>query len=327
MGVALIVASTLLMAIPLAGATGALVLRSGSGTSAASSAEAASAFCGVGTTPHYPAYDPVNHDVYVPNVNSDNVTVLSGCKVVATVGLPSGSGPWAAAFDPVNDYIYVTDVEGNSVSVISGKSLVTTFSDPSFDEPNAIAFEPDVFSMVVANSGTDTISYLDIDTFGVSQVVTVGDNPDGLQWVAGDLFVASYGSASLSIVNEGAVRGTVPVGTQPEGIAFDWATQTLDVVNYGSDNVTAFCLSCIGGFTGTSIPVGSHPTGIVWDQSKLEVYVADQGSSYISVIKGYSVVRTIEGTSGTGLTGLAYDDATDMVYATAINTNEVFEYS
>ena len=329
----LIAVSTMLMVVPIAGETGwlgASAVRAGVVVEPLVTTPHAS--CVVGTSPHYDAYDPVNHDVYVPNVNSGNVTVLNAaCKVVATVTLGVGTGPWAAAFDPVNNYVYVTDLSINKVSVISGTSLVTTISDPSFVSPAGIAYEPALFEIVVANSGSDTISYLYPNSFTVFQVVTVGSNPTALLPFSlgseAGIFVANAGGNSVSVVSDYTVSGqTIPVGITPEAMAFDPADQTLYVANYGSNNVTTFDFEVIGGDK-ASIPVVSHPTGIVWDQSKLEVYVADQGSSKISVIQGISVVRTITGPSGTGFTGLAYDDATDFVYVTAISTDQVFEYS
>jgi hypothetical protein len=66
--------------------------------------------CTVGKQPGFPGYDPVNHEMYIPNSLSSNITVFKGtCTKVGTIKLPSGSFPLQAAFDPQNNHMYVTD--------------------------------------------------------------------------------------------------------------------------------------------------------------------------------------------------------------------------
>src|SRR2546427_1093821 len=63
------------------------------------------------------AYDSGNGYVYVANAGSDNVSVISGTTVVATV--PVGDDPIGVAYDSGNGYVYVTNDNSNNVSVIS----------------------------------------------------------------------------------------------------------------------------------------------------------------------------------------------------------------
>src|SRR5580658_7499950 len=99
-----------------------------SGTVAApSTATSTPTACTVGKQPGYPAYDPVNHEMYIPNSLSSNITVLKGtCTKVATITLPAGSFPLQAAFDPQNNHIYVTDNLLNQVYDIAGTKIVAT---------------------------------------------------------------------------------------------------------------------------------------------------------------------------------------------------------
>jgi len=317
------------MAVPIVGATGMSAERGGGGGALRAGPATEDPPCAtVGTSPHYPAYDPINHDVYVPNLNSNNVSVLKGCKVVATVTLFVGAGPWAAAYDPVNNYVYVTDLSSNALSVLSGTSVVATISCTCFDKPSGILFQPDEFVMLIANAGSDTYS----EVSGLSVVsgfgsVTVGSNPVAFVWYVDygitHLFVADSGSDDFTSISS-LGTASIPVGTTPEAMTYDWADQTVYIANYGSDNVTAWYVNYL---MVTNIPVGSHPTGIAYDPATQEVFVADQGSSEISVIRGDSVVGTIVGPAGTGFTGLVYNEQTDLVDVTAISTDQVYAYS
>lgn len=71
----------------------------------------------VGTDPVYMIADPVNCMVYVANEGSNNVSVISGSSVVATISV--GNSPVFLVFDPANDYIYVANYGSGTVSVIN----------------------------------------------------------------------------------------------------------------------------------------------------------------------------------------------------------------
>ena len=80
-GLSVIGAALVMSLLPVAGVEGQVVA-------------AAPPHCSVGSEPWQPGYDPVSHEVYVPNFDSSSVTVLKGtCTVAATIKLPSGSFP------------------------------------------------------------------------------------------------------------------------------------------------------------------------------------------------------------------------------------------
>ncbi|MCL4324933.1 MAG: hypothetical protein M1144_05680, partial [Candidatus Thermoplasmatota archaeon] len=60
-----------------------------------------------GSSPWGVAYDSGNGYVYVANYGSNNVSVLSGAKVVASV--PVGTSPSGVGYDSANGYVYVTN--------------------------------------------------------------------------------------------------------------------------------------------------------------------------------------------------------------------------
>lgn len=60
--------------------------------------------CAVGSIPEYPGFDPVNHEIYVPNYGSGNVSVkTTQCKNAGSIALPSGAQPSGAIFQPIGD--------------------------------------------------------------------------------------------------------------------------------------------------------------------------------------------------------------------------------
>ena len=300
--------------------------------------------CAVGTDPHSDAYDPVNHDLYVPNSGSGNLTILTGgCKFVATVTFPTGSLPIAAAFDPTDNEVYVTDASLNQVYAISGHNLVGTIT--GFDGPWGIAFDPGIASeqpsgMAVANSGSDSLVVFagNPDGVGVELDLPTGKAPKDVVFDPADgrLVVTNSGSNNLTsyafaYTEEGESVSVlwIPVGTDPVGIAWDPIDGFDYVTNAGSNNVSIICDFCVGGGVPTSISVGSQPRSIVWDQATLSLYVVNYGSNNVSVINPIfdEVSRTIKGPSGSGLLGIDYDAATDKVFVTGYHSGLVYVYS
>jgi len=321
----------LLLTIPAIGATGGLASnapRSTTGPVPPTTHSVCKA--AAGTNPLFDAYDPVNHEVYVPNLNSASLTILNGtCKLVAKVTLPTGAYPAAAGFDPENNHVYVTDAALSQVYVFSGTRLVNTITSSTFNSPWGVAFDPAISNMAVANYGSDTVTFI----FGtsVSFTTTVGSGPYLFAYdlTFGRLLVTNFASANVTSMSGlfpflQTDNINIPVGTQPAGIAFDLANDYDYVANYGSNNVTI--IDSTGGHYG-SVTVGSHPFGVVWDQAKLSVYVANSGSNTVSVISGSSVARTIYGPSGSGLHGIAYDEATDQVFVSGYTNKEVYVYN
>ena len=98
------------------------------------------------------AYDSGNGEVYVADSGSNNVSVISGTTVVATVGVQGE--PTAGAYDSGNGDVYVGNYE-NSVSVISGTNLLATIFDNygAFDA----AYDSGNGEVYVANYGSNSM--------------------------------------------------------------------------------------------------------------------------------------------------------------------------
>jgi DNA-binding beta-propeller fold protein YncE len=325
----LLIASAVLMAIPFVGETRLAAPSGAHDALAPLPAVTPDTHCAVGSNPHFAAYDPVDHEVYVPNSGSSNRSILNGtCSVVATISFPSGAVTYAAGFDPTNHYVYVTDYGLNQVYFISGTKLVTTIRSASFDEPLGVAFDPGDAIMAVVNRGTDTVTLI----FGttVDFTITVGSGPVmfGYDPYYGRFLVSNFRSDNVTSLNATfpgaeACNMNIPVGTEPFGIAFDSADSQDYVANEGSNNVTVIFGN---GAQAGSVSVGTAPREAVWDQAKLAVCVTNYGSGNVSEIRGLHVVGTVTGPSGSEFLGSAYDEATDQLFVTGYNDGEVYVY-
>lgn len=290
------------------------------------------ATCGVGRAPWIPGYDPVTHEMYVPNTYTHNITVLSGtCTEVGTIGLVSGANPLEAAFDPGNNYMYVTDEALNEVYVISGLTIVATVSSALFNGPEGIAFDAGFLgppTMVVTNYGGNDLVAISGTT--VSGPTGVGTAPTFVSYDPSrdTLLVANFGSANLTILNATSpftsTHISASVGSGPTMIAFDPVGAVDYVANYLSSSVTI-----VGGFGVVYGTITGLKTawGVAWDQAALAVFVTGKTADKVWEISGGTVIKKISTPSGSNLEGIAYDDFNDKVYVANYGDNTVYVYS
>ena len=281
--------------------------------------------CATGSGPYYPAYDPVDHDVYVPNFDSGSISVFNGsCHLVGTVTLPSGASPEAAAFDPANNGVYVTDSGLDHIYVIRGLTISNTMSGPRITDPVSIVWDPGDAVMIVTNS------YAGDDVLVISGTTVIGTVPVGLfpQGLCYDPFynqvlVVNYGDDNVTILNGyeplGPALANLPVGFDPYYCAFDVADNSDYVTNFGDDNVSVITGQIVVG----SVNVGSLPMGIAWDQSNLRIYVVDYGSGDLSLISGMSVVKTVV-THVSAPEGIVLNEVTNMMYLDSFSNDKVY---
>jgi DNA-binding beta-propeller fold protein YncE len=279
--------------------------------------------CRVGHDPTIPAYDPVDHEVYVPNEGSGNITVIKGtCTVAATITLPRTSEPFAAAFDPATNCIYVTDVELNQVYVISGTSIRSTITG-GFDEPYGLGYDPAAGSLAVTNFAGNTVSFIDAgDT--VSQTVGVGAGPDAVDYDLpyNTLDVANGGSDNVTILNAHFPFdpvGNLAVGSDPQAVSYDPEDQEILVDNTGSNNVSVIS----GYYLPLTISGFNVPLDAAWSQAHLRMYVTNNGASgKIFEVNGSSIAKRISDVKGAD--GVTYDDNNNDIYVTEESQSEVY---
>jgi YVTN family beta-propeller protein len=104
---------------------------------------------------------------------------------------------------------------------------------------------------------------------------------------------AALSQTSLSVGVVSSLPTSIPVGTEPFGVAVDATTNRIYVTNYGSSTV-----SVIDAGTNTvitTISVGFAPIGVAVNSKTGRVYVTNLHSNTVSVIDGTTntVIATI----------------------------------
>lgn len=272
----------------------------------------------VGEGPNRAAYDPVNHDLYVPETGAQQVQVFNAKnKLVGTVPLPSESFPGQAAFDSQNDLIYVTGESSNDVYAISGTTLVATISSPLLNGPYGITFDPGDSVMGVVDQDGDNVSWI----LGTEVIANtpVGTEPSGIAYdpFYASILVTNQLSNNVTCINALYLDAyaSVTVGIEPSGVAYDPYDDLDYVANFGSANVSAVygdCYTVAGTISGLD-----GPDGVGFDQATLQMFITNTGNGKVSVVDTYSVVQTDTTSSTADPVDATYDAYNDDVYVGA----------
>jgi len=291
--------------------------------------------CFVGTSPAFPAYDPADGYIYVPNLSSGNVTVLKApCTVVATIGFPTGAEPYAAAFDPQDNYVYVTDGGLGQVYVLSGPESIATLNGGWFNDPAGITYDPAAAGMLVTNLGSSNVTWI-VGTSGIGNFAGTPQPPEAIgidpiyddavevTMPLADEFVAMTPNSPDYVLPSAFYYW--PTGSSPDQMAYDPAIPGMLFTNTDTHNVTVFYSGCP---CTVSVKVGKEPLGLCYSTVDQDMYVMNFGGDSVSEIDpGLTVAHTVSLGPGVDPYGCAYDDATGKVYVTGFDSNQVYVLS
>ena len=157
---------------------------------------------------HFPDVpDGYREFAYVSNGAANTVSVLDLVYLRQDRTLQVGPNPTGLAINPVRNEVYVVNsgspTQSGSITVIDSASNSVVATIPVHRLPYFISVEPSGHRAFVANSGSNTVSVLDLDRRREIAVAGTGEQP-GLARISADgrsLVVTNRGSNSVSIFN------------------------------------------------------------------------------------------------------------------------------
>ncbi|HUD01670.1 MAG TPA: YncE family protein [Rhabdochlamydiaceae bacterium] len=183
--------------------------------------------------------------------------------VVATI--PVGNSPAGIAVTPNNLFAYVANNNnagipgGDTVSVLNlrNNTVEQTISDSSFAEPYTVTINAAGTKAYVTNSGSTTVTILDLTTNTVTGTIGGFDGPTGLVTTPdgtkayvinyGGPIVGSGNGTTVSVVdlNTNVIVGTATVGLAPAALAITPDGAYVYVVSYVDGNPGTGTISII----------------------------------------------------------------------------------
>jgi DNA-binding beta-propeller fold protein YncE len=176
-------------------------------------------------------------------------TILSDREIDANINPTFLTNPRHFALDVV-----VNGVGSNAAdfTVVQTIDVSGGCSGTSTPQPGAVAIDEQRNFAVVANSGCNDISIIDLTPGALTPViksVAVGKSPAGIAVIPrlGFAVVANNGDGTASIVNLDTKTAVAPVtiGTSPLGVAIDQDTGAAVIANNGSNTVSLIDLTVL----------------------------------------------------------------------------------
>ncbi len=201
----------------------------------------------------------------------------------------------------------------NPVGIIYGTALNSTQLNASASVPGTFSYTPS--SGTVLSSGTQTL-HVDFAPIDTANYTTASKNVtiDVLKAYA---YITNFNSGTVSVIDtaNNSVIATVPVGTNPWGVAVSPDGIKVYVTNVGSNSISVIdtanntVIATLSGFNG--------PYGIAVNREGTRVYVANMNSNTVSVIDmtTNTIIATVSGLSNP--VGVAVNPAGTRAYVTS----------
>lgn len=247
---------------------------------------------------------------YVPNLNSDNVSVVNLVTntLITTISLPVGSMPYGSVVnnEAIATKAYITNSGNGTVSVIDTILNEVIAIIPVGNNPRPIAINEAGTFVYVGNFDDDSISVIDTLTNTVVETLNGISSPAGLVTNSSApntfLYVTNFDDDTVTVLDITAPLPVVfglpiGVGTNPIGIDIDvpnrgGLSRFIYIANFGSDTVTVINVTnplLPVFFTTISVGIQSQPFGVgafssPGGSSNEYIFITNSGSSTISQI-------------------------------------------
>ncbi|MEQ9086404.1 MAG: InlB B-repeat-containing protein [Pontimonas sp.] len=259
-----------------------------------------------------------------------------GAILVFSIGLPAyaahvsrvaeletGSTPVAVAVSPLGDQVYVVNNLDDSVSIFSSDAIQAAIdSDPLScggapgaaipcvldleldveDAPVAVAFVPNGTYAYVANSGSNSVSVIDVAEQKVAAKVTVGDLPSDLAITPDGnyVFVPNKTSGTISVIatadvvavanpaspGELSASTTVTGFAAADRVAISPSGESIVIGRFAARSASAISISDVEAVLGTSAAVSSLGT-IDFDGNTLSGAVFSPDGAHLFTLAQY----------------------------------------
>lgn len=190
------------------------------------------------------------------------------------IPVPSGGEVWTSASG-----------SPGAVIVLDAETLAENDRIAVGDDPAEITFSPDGTLAFVCNTGSGSVSVIDVGSKTVSATLPVGTTPVGA-WPGGDgnMYVDNEGSRSISVISPAtmAVTQTVELDFTPAFAAV--VGQELWVTDTEAGRVVAFDLADLEAGPVRTIATGPGAHAIALEADGSTAFVTNQSGDSVSVV-------------------------------------------
>ncbi|MGE5215382.1 MAG: beta-propeller fold lactonase family protein [Chloroflexota bacterium] len=209
------------------------------------------------------AIHPNGRILYIANTALNSVSVIDATSFQTIDLIPVDRQPVALAVDPTGTKLLVANMGANTVSVIDTARNRVTATIPVEFQPVSVSMDTDGSRAFVTHLRSQRTALIALSTLRATGRMNTGPATYVLPDVASRrVFVTQLSGNRLGFFdpNIDAEVGSVPVGAEPNRLAFDVDREKIYVVNRGSDSITV--VDRISRVVKTEIPTTKRPFGI-----------------------------------------------------------------
>jgi YVTN family beta-propeller protein len=210
---------------------------------------------------------------------------ISGDTVMATHVL--GMNPvYAASFSGFTTYVAnAGDDTISNYNANSPGSEAAIINLPKGSRPTFVTIANG--SVLVANSGANTVSVVGTGQNAVTNTIPVGLNPVSISALPSfnKVYVVNQGDNTVSVIDtlDFTVVKTIPVGSRPVASAVNPDGGLVFVINQGSGDITTIDTST--DTVSKTFPIGGSPNSVFYDTKLRRMYVTNPGNNTVVVFK------------------------------------------
>jgi YVTN family beta-propeller protein len=250
-------------------------------------------------TPYGVSVTPDGNYVYVSNVFSNTVSVISTSDNTVIETIPVGAMPTGVSVSPDGKYVYVSNYGGSTVSVIQTSDNTVIKTIPVEKGIRGVSVSPDGKYVYVSNFIEGTVSVISTSDNPVIKTITVGGKPAGISVSPDGDYVyvsnmvldnvlkgtVSVISTSEISISDNPVIEKIPVGAYgTTGVSVSPDGKYVYVSNYAPEGTVSVISICDNNTVIETIPVGAMPTGVSVSPDGKYVYVSNYGERTVSVL-------------------------------------------
>jgi DNA-binding beta-propeller fold protein YncE len=226
------------------------------------------------------AYNSVQNWVYISVVTRPwTVTAISNVNFSLLVSQSIRNAPATTVFDPVNNELYIGD-DSDNANVLNATTLAYITNITIGLSPQSGVWDPlnnMVFLGAEAPYNADDLAEVNPVNNSVVALLTMNGwpnytamSPSG-QW----LYFAMSPGFNVTVMNATNIsqQYTIQIGTAPDGIAFDSATDEIVTANQATNNVTF--INATTDRVDDTVAVGVSPAGLAYDPTTADLFIAD----------------------------------------------------
>ncbi|MCI4346179.1 MAG: hypothetical protein L3K07_05445 [Thermoplasmata archaeon] len=268
------------------------------------------------------AYAPTSNQIFVPEANSNAITVVNATSWSIVGLVPAGSFPSMAVYDSGNGLVYVANVRSGNLTVVNPLTDRAVGSISVAVSPYALAYDSANGYLFVGNGEGNNV--LVINPAGGAQVasIVIGNYVSALAYDStnGEIYATTDVSQVVAFIDGATytLLGNRSVGSNALSVCFDPANGYIYVGNAASNNITV-----LDGATNLPVtPIStSNPGPLLVDPTNQELYVA--ANTYVVAISTSTGTPIATIPTGSGAQAIALDTSSGDLFVTERQSQNV----